>query len=73
MMKLSHLITVLLAGAGVLFISGAQSSPHLQAPLFSPLPLQAGLKCGLVNGQLVCGNKNSSGKHHDDDDGRREG
>jgi hypothetical protein len=35
--------------------------------MFSPLSLQAGLKCGLVNGQLVCGNK-SGGKHKDDDD-----
>ena len=36
--------------------------------MFSPLPLQAGLKCGLVNGELKCGNSNSSGKHHDDND-----
>lgn len=66
-MKLSHLITLLLASAGVLFISGAESSPHLQAPMFSPLPLQAGLKCGLVNGRIVCGDKKSSGQHNDDD------
>ena len=66
-MKLSHLLTASLAGALVCFIGGAEASPHSQAPMFSPLPIQAGLKCGLVDGQLVCGNKNSS-KHHDDDD-----
>jgi hypothetical protein len=63
-----HLLTVSLAAALVCFISGAEASPHFQPPTFSPLPVQAGLKCGLENGQLVCGNTNGSGKHHDDDD-----
>ena len=67
-MKLYHVVTGLLAGAVVCFISGAEASPHFQAPVFSPLPLQAGLKCGLVNGELKCGDSNSSGKHHDDND-----
>ena len=67
-MKLSDLLTASLAGALVCFIGGAEASPHFQAPVFSPLPLQAGLKCGLVNGELKCGNSNSSGKHHDDNE-----
>jgi len=67
-MKLSHLMTVALAGVAVLFVSGAESSTHFQVPMFSPLLLQAGLNCGLVNGQFVCGNTKSSGKHHDDND-----
>jgi hypothetical protein len=66
-MNVSHLLTALLAVAVACFISGAEASPRLQAPTFSPLPLQAGLKCGLVNGQLVCGNTNDKGKHNDDD------
>ena len=64
-MKLYHVVTGLLAGAMVCFISEAEASPHFQAPVFSPLPLQAGLKCGLVNGELKCGN--SSGNDQDDD------
>ena len=68
-MNLSQLLTASLAGAVVCFISGAEASPRFQAPMFSPLPLQAGFKCGLVNGQLVCGDKKkSSSKHNDDDD-----
>ena len=72
-MNLSHLLTALLAGVVVFFVSEAQSSPHLQAPMLSSLALQAGLKCGLVNGQLVCdgtdsGNKNSKNDDDDDDD-----
>jgi hypothetical protein len=65
-MKLSHLLTMSLAGAVVCFIGGAEASPHSQAPMFSPLPIQAGLKCGLVNGHIECGD--SGGKHHDDAD-----
>ena len=61
-------LTVLAAGVIVLFTNGAESSPSLQTPAYSPLPLQAGLKCGLVDGQLVCGNKKSSNKHQDDND-----
>ena len=56
-MSLSHLPTASLAGALVCFISGAEASPRLQAPLVSPLPVQAGFKCGLENGRLVCGNR----------------
>ncbi len=67
-MNSSHLLTALLAGAVVLLASGAEASPHLPAPTLSPLPLQAGSKCGLVNGRIVCGNANGSGKHHDNDD-----
>ena len=72
-MNLSHLPTALLAAVVVFFVSEAQSSPHLQAPMLSSLALQAGLKCGLVNGQLVCdgtdsGNKNSKNDDDDDDD-----
>src|SRR4051812_23214912 len=67
-MNLSHLLTASLAGALVCFISGAEASPHFPAPTFSPLPLQAGLKCGLVNGHIECGDTNGGGKHHDDDD-----
>jgi hypothetical protein len=66
-MNHSYSLTVLAAAAFVLFTNGAQSSPHLQTLGYSPLPLEAGLRCGLVDGQLVCGNK-SSGKHQDDDD-----
>ncbi len=66
-MNHSYSLTVLAAAAFVLFTNGAESSPHLQTPSYSPGPLQAGLRCGLVNGQLVCGNK-SGGKHQDDDD-----
>ena len=65
-MKLSHFLTASLAIAVVCLVSGAEASPHFQAPTVSLLPLQAGLKCGLVNGHIVCGD--SSGKHHDDDD-----
>ena len=73
-MKLSHFMAAVLASTVMLFISEANSSPHFQGPMFSPLPLQAGLNCGLVNGQFVCGNTKSSGKHHDDndDDGKEE-
>lgn len=67
-MNLSHLLTASLAAALVCFIGGAKASPHFQAPVFSPQPLQVDLKCGLVNGKVVCGNKNSSGKHRNDDD-----
>ena len=63
-MNVSHLLTTFIAAAMVCFISGAEASPHFSTPTFSPLPVQAGLKCGLVNGQVVCGN--SSGKHRDD-------
>ena len=70
-MKLSHLLTASLAGALVCFIGGAEASPHFQAPMFSPLPLQAGLKCGLVNGHLNAAT--SGGKHHDDDDDDQQG
>ena len=63
-MNISHLLTASLAGALVCFIGGAEASPHSQAPTFSPLPLQAGLKCGLVNGHIECGD---SGKNHQDD------
>ena len=35
--------------------------------------LEAGLRCGLVNGQIVCGDKKSSGKHQDDDDDHHKG
>ena len=66
-MNLSHLLTASLAGAVVCFISGAEASPHFQAPMFSPLPMQAGFKCGLVNGKLVCGDKKSSGDADDED------
>ena len=67
-MKLSHLMTVMLAGTVVLFVSGAESSPHLQEPISSPLPLQVHLNCGLVHGHVVCGNTTSSGKHQDHND-----
>ena len=66
-MNVSHLLTTFIAAAMVCFISGAEASPHFSTPTFSPLPVQAGLKCGLVNGQVVCGN--SSGKHRDDQQG----
>jgi len=39
--------------------------------MFSPLPLRAGLKCGLVNGHIECGHANGGGKHHDDDDDQK--
>jgi hypothetical protein len=63
-MNFSQAATVLAAAALVFFTSGAESSPRWQTPAFSSLPLQAGLKCGLVNGQVVCGNRN--GKHNGD-------
>ena len=47
------------------FISGAKASPHFQAPMFSPLSMQAGLRCGLVNGHIECGNTNGGGKHQE--------
>jgi hypothetical protein len=62
-MNFSQFATVLAAAALVFFTSGVESSPRVQSPAFSSLPLQAGLRCGLVNGQVVCGNKNS--KHND--------
>src|SRR3954452_22161032 len=68
-MNLSHLLTASLAAALVCFIGGAEASPHFQSLMVSPLTVQAGLKCGLVNGQVVCGNT-SGGKHHHDDDDR---
>src|SRR4029078_8700079 len=73
-MTLSHLLTALLAAVVLFFVSEAQSSPHhLRAPMLSSLALQAGLKGGLLNGQLVCdgtdsGNKNSKNDDDDDDD-----
>ncbi len=67
-MNLYHLVTALLAGAVVCFISGAEGSPHFQAPILSPLPMQVGLKCGLVNGRIECGDTNGGGKHHHNDD-----
>jgi hypothetical protein len=67
-MNLSHLLTASLAAALVCFIGGAEASPHFQSLMVSPLTVPAGLKCGLVNGQLVCGNTNGSGKHNDDSD-----
>lgn len=68
-MNLSHLLTASLACAVVSFTSGAEASPHFQAQMFSPLPVQAGFKCGLVNGQLICGDKKSkSGKTDDNDE-----
>ena len=51
--------------------AGRKLHPFPSARVF-PLPLQAGLKCGLVNGELKCGNSNSSGKHHDDNDDQQE-
>jgi hypothetical protein len=63
-----HLLTLLLTGALVCFISEAEASHHLQTPVFSQLPLQAGLRCGLVNGHIDCGNTNDGGKHHNNDD-----
>lgn len=68
-MNISHLLTALLAVAVASFIGGAEASSRLQAPMFSPLHLQAGFKCGLVNGKLVCGDKKTkSGKNDNDDD-----
>ena len=61
-------LTLPLTGALVCFIGGAEASPRVQAPMFFPLPLQAGLRCGLVNGRLECGNTNGGGKHHHDGD-----
>ena len=66
-MNLSNFLTALLASALVCFVSGAEASPNFQAPMFSPLPLEVGLKCGLVNGHLECGDTNSGSKHHHDD------
>jgi hypothetical protein len=66
-MNLSHLLTVVLTFVVVCFVSGAEASPYVQQPMFSPLPQQAGLRCGLVNGQLVCGNKKSGSQQNDDD------
>ena len=63
-MNLIHLLTVLLlAGAVACFVSEAKSAPHLQAPVFSPLSLEAGSDCKRVRGQLVCG-KQSNDRHH---------
>jgi hypothetical protein len=71
-MNHSYSLTVIAAAAFVFFTNGAESSPH-QTPGYSPLPLEAGLRCGLVNGQVVCGDKKNSNKHHDDDDGHDKG
>src|SRR5262245_32276342 len=65
---MNYLLSMLAAAAFVSFATSAEASPHFQTPLYSPLPFQAGLKCGLVNGKLVCGDKKSSGKHQDNDD-----
>jgi hypothetical protein len=72
-MNLSHLLTALLAGAIVSLVSGAEASHHFAAPVFSPLPVQAGLKCELVDGKLVCGKskaeqQDGDGGGDDDDD-----
>jgi hypothetical protein len=55
--KLISLSTVLLAGAVAVFVSEAKSAPHLQAPVFSPLSLQAGQKCKRVSGLTICTDK----------------
>ena len=67
-MNLSHVLSVLVATALIFLMSAAESSPRLQKPTCSPLALEAGFKCELVDGQLVCGNKKKSSKHQDDND-----
>jgi hypothetical protein len=67
-MKLSQLLTALLASAVACFMSGAEASPHVRAPMFSPLPVQAGFKCELIDGKLVCGNKKNKSEKNDDDE-----
>ena len=68
-MNSPHVLSVLAVAALVSFtMSSIEAAPHLQTPTFSVPTLQAGLKCGLVNGKLVCGDTKSSGKHQDDDD-----
>jgi hypothetical protein len=72
-MNHSYGLTVLAAAAFVYLTNGAEASPHLTTPAYSPLSLQVGSKCRLVNGQLVCGNKKSSSKHNDHDDHHSKG
>ena len=59
-MSPSQLLTAALAGVMCCLIGGAEASPHFQAPMFSPAPMQAGLKCGLVGGKLLCGDGNQA-------------
>lgn len=61
-------LAVLAVAAFVFFTNGAESSPHLQTPGYSPMLLEAGLRCQLVNGQLVCGNKSGKKPQDDSDD-----
>ena len=67
-MNFSHLLMALLVGAFVSLASGAEASRHFAAPVFSPLSVQAGLKCELVDGKLVCEKKTKSGQNDDDGD-----
>ena len=61
-MNLIYLLTVLLAGAVAFFVSEARSAPHLQAPVFSPLSLQAGQNCKRVSGLKICTDKKNTAK-----------
>jgi len=47
------------AGGVAFFVSEARSAPHLQAPVFSPLSLQAKQKCKRVSGLTICSEKNT--------------